>query len=95
MDLKQDHYDLFPTLHLETVDQLRADTLGAETEFKLKQRCYDLIEEIVAMDVVGTPEEMQLISMRTSFLKGKLEALKDLLEDSKGARLAHLAAVDA
>lgn len=83
----QDHYDLLPTYEFEEEDKLAADMLHPATEVKLKVRIYELQQTYMAIQLVGTPNEVAAYTQQMAFIKGKLELLQELLEDSKEARV--------
>ena len=85
--MTQGHYDLLPSFEFEEVDQLQADMLHPATEVKFKMQIYELQQAYMSIQLVGTPEEVAADMQRMAFIKGKLEVLITLLEDSKEARL--------
>lgn len=87
VDVVHDHYDLFPTYHFDTADELRATSLSHEMELRLKERIYQLTDEVMSMDIVGNALEVAQLIQQQNFLKGKIHAFKELLEDSKSSRL--------
>lgn len=87
MQVTQGPYDLFPTIHFEEVDSLQADMLNENTEWKLKQRIYDLQSECLNIDIVGSGEDAAKAIQHQNFLKGKIAAFAELLEDSKEAHV--------
>lgn len=90
VDVVHDHYDLYPTYHFELADELRAATLSQELELMLKKRIYELTDTVMSMDIVGDALEVAQLIQQQNFLKGKIAAFKELLEDSKASRMRML-----
>lgn len=86
ISVEQTMYDLFPTFHFEKSDELRAKMLAQETEVLLRNRVYELLEESMSLELVGTPEEINQKIGQLNFMKGKIDAFKELLEASRDAK---------
>lgn len=87
VDVVQDQYDLYPTFHFDTADEIRANTLSAELEMLLKKRIYEMTDVIMNTDIIGDALEVAQIVQQQNFLKGKIAAFRELLDDSKVARM--------
>lgn len=78
---------LFPDVSFETEDLMRAAMLSAETEMKLRCRVWDLQSEVLSIDLKGTTEQVSAGIHEQAFLKGKIAAFMELLDDSKESKL--------
>lgn len=83
---KFDAYDLYPQFLFEEQDLLRAQALLQETEIWLKDRIYALTQEIVNTVITGTPDEKDELISKTNFMKGKIDAYEELLNNSRDAK---------
>lgn len=82
----QGHYDLLPTFEMETDDELMARSLTTHNEIRIKQRIYELQGAYMEIHLTGDSEDNAKTRLM-AFLKGKLEVLQELLEDSKEAKV--------
>ena len=85
--LVYDQYSDFPKLEMEEVEQLQADDLGQLTEWKLRNWISEIGGQVNSAALQGTAEEIQNGLLQRAEMQGKMNALKELLADSKEAKV--------
>lgn len=86
IQMKFGPYDLVPTYDREEADILQGKTLTVETEIAIKIRMCEIRDAIINTAIIGTPEERQQLLELQNFMRGKLDAFQELLDDSQEAR---------
>lgn len=89
--VKNDPFEIDVTYDWEESDLLIAKTLGHETEQHLLELARKTRTDLMELQLVGTPVELDEARMRQAYMRGQYDLLLLLVAQSKEAKVqAHL-----
>lgn len=84
--VSQSIHDFAPTIEWDEQAEMVADNLSVETIWKLKERWYNLIQEINSIAILGSQEEILTLLIQRANLQGKAAFIEELLDDDKNVK---------
>lgn len=90
--IKNDPFNIDVTYDWEESDLLIAKTLSFETEQHFLELARKTRTDLMEIQLVGTPVELDEVRMKQAYMRGQYDLLLRLVDQSKEAKIqAHLA----